>query len=175
MAYIPPAPFAWNYCPICGGALARQHDGESERPFCAGCHRYFYRNPVPATCCFVRGENNSLLFAQRGVEPCKGHWTLPGGFLELGETAEEGAARELREETGLTAARLMLVGVSTKQSLTSGAILLLGFLAADWAGEVRPAGDVHELRFFSKDTRPAMCFPVHQEILDIYDRAAAAI
>ena len=43
----------------------------------------------------------SLLWAQRGLEPQRGKWGIPGGFLELGETLAEGAARELHEETGI--------------------------------------------------------------------------
>ncbi len=73
----------------------------------------------------------------------------------------------------MTSARLRLVGVSTKQSPASGAILLLGFLAEGWQGELRAAGDVHSLRFFTRETRPKLCFPVHQEIIHLYDQMAA--
>jgi ADP-ribose pyrophosphatase YjhB (NUDIX family) len=49
--------------------------------------------------------DGGVLIIQRGIEPAKGHWALPGGFLETGESWQEGAAREVREETGLVLPR----------------------------------------------------------------------
>ena len=49
--------------------------------------------------------DDGVLIIQRGIEPAKGHWALPGGFLETGESWQEGAAREVREETGLNLPR----------------------------------------------------------------------
>ncbi|MGC9223685.1 MAG: NUDIX hydrolase [Terracidiphilus sp.] len=54
-------------------------------------------------------QEGRVLLARRGREPLKGHWTLPGGMLELGETLVDGAAREVREETGLIVEPLELV------------------------------------------------------------------
>jgi ADP-ribose pyrophosphatase YjhB (NUDIX family) len=167
----PPKPFAWNFCPICGAELAVAHDGQSDRPHCPRCHRFYYRNPVPAAACFVRRPTGELLFAQRAVEPCKGEWTLPGGFVELGETTEEAALRELREETGLIARSARLIGVSTRQSPLSGAIMVLGYLIEEWDGEqdMRPDTDAMDLRFFHRHERPDPPFRVHRDLLQIYD------
>jgi len=169
MAYEVSEAFAWNYCPTCGKPLVAADDGESERPHCAACRRFFYSNPIPATCCFVARKPDELLLVQRGVEPCKGAWTLPGGFMELGESAEEGARRELLEETGLHAARLRLLGVSTQQSPTSGAVMVLGYVAEEWQGDLRADSDVMDLRFFQEKERPPMPFHVHRELLSLYD------
>lgn len=173
--YEPPAPFDWRFCGTCGLALVLQHDGQSVRPHCVACRRFYYRNPVPATCCFVRRAPDELLFAQRAVHPCKGEWTLPGGFVELGETTEEAALRELREETNLRATRARLLGVSTKQSPISGAILVLGYVIDEWEGEedMRPDTDAMALRFYRREERPPVPFRVHQELLEIYDRLEA--
>jgi len=173
MTYEPPEPLAWNFCPICGRALSADDDGERERPHCVPCRRFYYDNPVPATCCFVSRGDGELLLVQRGVEPCKGQWTLPGGFMELGETAEEGARRELLEETGLRAARLQLLGVSTRQSPISGAIVVLGYVAEGCEGEMLPDSDVLDLRFFGKDERPRIPFSIHRELLALYDAQAS--
>lgn len=171
MSFVTPKPFAWNFCGTCGNALALAHDGQSEQPHCGPCRRFFYRNPVPAACCFVARENGDLLFTQRAVEPCRGEWTLPGGFIELGETAEEAALRELQEETNLRASSVELLGVSTKQSPHAGAVMVLGFVVLDWSGEeaMRPDSDALDLKFFSRDTRPTMPFSVHRELLALYD------
>lgn len=172
MAYDPPTPFNWNYCGTCGTPLAAGHDGQSDKPYCKACNRFFYLNPVPAACCFVARPNGELLFTQRAVEPCKGEWTLPGGFIELGESAQEAALRELQEETNLTASNVELLGVATRQSPNGGAIMVLGFVVTDWSGEraMRPDTDAMDLRFFTREERPSMPFGVHRELLALYDR-----
>ncbi|MCF6285611.1 MAG: NUDIX domain-containing protein [Candidatus Hydrogenedentes bacterium] len=171
MSYEAPEPFAWNYCGTCGAPLVMTHDGQSVQPHCAPCRRFFYRNPVPAACCFVRRGKDELLFTQRAVEPCKGEWTLPGGFIELGETAEEAVLRELLEETNLRASTVELLGVSTKQSPNVGAVMVLGFVVIDWSGEeaMRPDTDAMALRFFPRHARPTVPFSVHRELLALYD------
>ncbi|MFP4502127.1 MAG: NUDIX hydrolase [Candidatus Hydrogenedentota bacterium] len=170
MSYEPPERFAWNFCPICGMALVVTHDGQDDRPHCAACRRFYYRNPVPAACCFVRRGAGELLFARRAVHPAKGEWTLPGGFIELDETSEEAVLRELHEETGLTGYRPRLLGISTKQSPVSGAIMVIGYIIDTWEGELVPDTDASELRFFAKHERPPLPFSVHRELMAMYDR-----
>lgn len=169
MTYEVSEPFAWNFCPACGLRLVPADDGESDRPYCSVCRRFYYSNPTPATCCFVRGDAGSLLLVKRGIEPCKGQWSLPGGFLELGESPEEGAFRELLEETGLQANALRLLGASTRPSIHSGAVLVLAYLVEVWRGELLPGSDVQAARFFSLEERPPLAFSVHRELLALYD------
>ena len=69
-------------------------------------YRYHYQYPHPAvtTDCVIfgfDGERLNVLLIERGIEPYKGCWALPGGFIGMDQTAEESAMRELREETGL--------------------------------------------------------------------------
>ncbi len=166
-----PEPFPWNYCAACGKPLIQTLDGDQERPYCAACNRFYYHNPVPASCCFVRRGADELLFAQRAVEPCKGQWTLPGGYVELGETTEEAALRELLEETNLRASKVQLLGVNTQQSKTTGSIVVFGYLIEDWEGEgeMCPNSDAMDLRFFSKTDRPPVPFSAHRELIAMYD------
>jgi len=169
--FTPPRPMEYNYCPTCGQPLEARHDGQDERPHCVPCRRFYYRNPIPAACCFVMRDDGALLFARRAVQPCLGMWTLPGGFIELNETTEEAALRELTEETNLRATRARLVGVSTKQSPASGAVMVLGYHIEDWHGEeaMRPDTDASELRFFARHERPEVPFATHQELLRVFD------
>lgn len=163
-----PEPFAWNFCPICGAKLEPRDDGQSERPSCAACRRFYYLNPIPAACCLVR-RGGELLFVQRAVEPCKGLWSLPGGFVEVGETTEEAALRELEEETGLRGSGAHLIGASTKQSRHTGAVTVLAYLITHWEGALTPATDASEAGFFARDRRPPLAFEAHRELLGIFD------
>ena len=94
----PLSPF--RFCPICGGQSFIENNVKSMR--CRNCGFVYYANPSSATAAFiVRGDQ--LLVARRGKEPAKGTLDLPGGFVDMYETAEQGMARELMEETGLQA------------------------------------------------------------------------
>lgn len=169
MTYIPPERLVWNFCPICGRKLVLAHDGEADHPHCAPCHRFFYYNPVPATCCFLRRDDGALLLVRRGIEPCKGEWSLPGGFLELNESPEEGIIREIREETGFHISNIRLLGAKTKPSPINGAILVLGFTTEHWTGTLETGSDVMEAAFFLPHERPNLVFTVHRELLALYD------
>lgn len=161
--------FQWNYCPICSDKLHEADDGQSMRPHCARCNRFFYTNPVPAACCFLTNEDGQLLLVQRSIEPRKGMWSLPGGFVEIGETTDEAALRELEEETGLTGRGTRLLGACTRASKITGGVIVLGYSVDEWEGEMEAKTDAMALGFYAKEDRPPIAFEVHQELLKIYD------
>ncbi len=163
-----PVPFEWRFCPICATRLVPRDDGERKRPHCTVCRRFYYLNPIPAVCCFIT-RHDEILLAKRAIEPCRGEWCLPGGFIEMGETTEEAVVRELREETGLTVAGLRLIGASTQQSRYYGAVTVLGYVAERWSGEPRPDTDAMDLRFFGRQERPPLPFTAHRELMALFD------
>ena len=90
----------FHFCPVCGSSEFSVNNFKSKK--CAACGFTYYANPCSATAAFIlRGEE--LLVARRGKEPARGTLDLPGGFVDMQETVEEGMAREIREETGLQA------------------------------------------------------------------------
>ncbi len=89
----------FRYCPVCGSAAFEVSNEKSKR--CTDCGFKYYFNPSSATVAVITNEKGELLVARRGKEPAKGTLDLPGGFCDLHETAEEGVAREVMEETGL--------------------------------------------------------------------------
>lgn len=89
----------FEYCPRCGSNRFTENDCKSKR--CHECGFIYYFNPLAATVGIIRNSRNEILVATRSKEPAKGTLDLPGGFCDSFETAEEGVAREIMEETGL--------------------------------------------------------------------------
>ncbi|MDR0989222.1 MAG: NUDIX domain-containing protein [Prevotellaceae bacterium] len=90
----------FRYCPRCGAAQFNVYNEKSKRCECCGFVYYF--NPSAATVALITNQRGELLVCRRAKEPAKGTLDLPGGFLDLNENGEEGVAREVKEETGLT-------------------------------------------------------------------------
>ena len=88
----------FHFCPRCGSSHFNVHDFKSKR--CADCGFTYYFNPSAATVAVIVDEHGRLLTCRRAKEPAKGTLDLPGGFVDPGESNEEGLLREVREETG---------------------------------------------------------------------------
>jgi len=88
-----------NFCSHCAHQVEfRVPDGDTlPRYVCPNCHTIHYQNPRVVVGC-VPEYNGRLLLCKRAIEPRLGYWTVPAGFLENGETLEDGAARETWEE-----------------------------------------------------------------------------
>ena len=88
-----------NYCSNCGQQVSRRTpDGDThERWVCDACGRIHYQNPLPVVGC-VPERDGKILLCKRAIEPRYGYWTVPAGFMELGESLAQGAARETLEE-----------------------------------------------------------------------------
>jgi ADP-ribose pyrophosphatase YjhB (NUDIX family) len=108
-------------------------------------------------------EQGRALLIRRGSEPLLGEWSIPGGMLELGETLEEGVARELREETGLTIRVIELIEVFDRIYVesTAGAkegkkgprfhYVIVDYLCERLAGQAVAGSDVTEVAFASEN------------------------
>ena len=93
----------FSLCPVCGSDHFVVDSFKSKR--CEQCGFVYFANAAAAAAAFIcRG--GTLLVARRGKEPAAGTLDLPGGFIDMGETAEEGMAREVKEETGLEVKRM---------------------------------------------------------------------
>jgi ADP-ribose pyrophosphatase YjhB (NUDIX family) len=90
----------FNFCPYCGTRLERMEVFSQIRPACRQCGFVQFRDPKVAVIAFVTHKDKVLL-VRRAVEPSKGKWALPGGYMDAGEMPEEALSRELDEEVGL--------------------------------------------------------------------------
>jgi ADP-ribose pyrophosphatase YjhB (NUDIX family) len=116
-----------KYCSNCGSEhLKELIPAGDNRPrlVCMSCQTIFYSNPKIVVGCLALYEGKILL-CRRGIEPRYGKWNLPAGFMENGETVEEGALRELVEETG---AKGRLVGLQSVFNVLRAQQVYLTFL-----------------------------------------------
>lgn len=92
-----------HYCRKCGSPVEHRPPGDGDkrlRAVCPACGTVHYENPLMVVGTVPYTADGRVLLCQRAIEPRKGYWTLPAGFMELGETAAQGAARETQEEAG---------------------------------------------------------------------------
>ena len=132
--------------------------------------QYTYKYPRPAvtTDCVVfgfDGHDLKILLIERGSEPYKGAWAFPGGFLEMDETAEQGALRELKEETGLDLRNIKQVGAfSDVNRDPRDRVITIAFYALAKMDAVEGGDDAAQARWFALNEVPRLAFD-HEEIL----------
>ena len=130
---------------------------------------YKYPRPTVTTDCVVfgiEGNNINVLLIKRGNEPFKGLWALPGGFLNPDETAEEGALRELREETGLEAAEVeQLYTFSDPKRDPRDRVISIAYMAVVKLQDVKGEDDASEAKWFPLKEIPSLAFD-HELILN---------
>ena len=88
-----------KYCSDCGQPVSPKIPGDDnrERWVCDSCDRIHYQNPLIVVGC-VPEKDGKILLCKRAIEPRYGYWTVPAGFMELGESTSQGAIRETMEE-----------------------------------------------------------------------------
>lgn len=132
--------------------------------------KYCYKYPHPnvTTDCVIFGFDGArlmVLLIQRGMEPYKGRWAFPGGFLEMEESAEEGALRELREETGLRGAYIRQFHTFTApQRDPRERVITIAYYALVRMQDVKGGDDAADARWFALTEVPQLAFD-HDQIL----------
>ena len=102
------------YCPECGSPHFEVNNEKSKK--CTDCGFVYYFNPSSATVALILNEKKELLVCRRAKEPAKGTLDLPGGFIDMNETGEEGVSREVLEETGFRASVMDAVEACIEKS-----------------------------------------------------------
>jgi ADP-ribose pyrophosphatase YjhB (NUDIX family) len=139
------------YCPACGHPVTSTvlEPDHRTRLVCPEGH-VTWRNPrVVVGTLPVRGGR--VFLARRAIEPARGLWTYPGGFMELGESTQEGARRETEEETQLLVEIGRLIGVYSRPAVGQVTII---YEATVVGGEALPGAESLEVREFGPDDVP---------------------
>jgi ADP-ribose pyrophosphatase YjhB (NUDIX family) len=158
-----------KHCRNCGTAVVYRipDDGDvRERAVCPSCDTIHYENPLNVVGTVPYWEDRVLL-CKRNIEPRWGKWTLPAGFMELGETTAQGAARETDEEAG---AQIEMQGLITVLSVPRVGQVHLYYLARLLSDRFNPGHETIEARLFSEDEIPwdEIAFKTVKETLVCY-------
>ena len=167
-----------KHCRACGTAVAHRlpDDGDTKmRAVCPSCHTVHYENPlnVVGTIPTWGDHGEQVLLCKRNIEPRMGKWTLPAGFMELGETSSEGAARETDEEAG---ANFEMLGLFTVMNVARVGQVHFFYRARLLNTEFDPGHETMEARLFRESEIPweELAFRTVKETLEKYflDRRA---
>ena len=161
-------PRSIKHCRACGSPVhyVTPADDNRERATCTVCATVHYENPLN-----VVGTlpvwNDKVLLCRRNIEPRHGFWTLPAGFMELGETTEQGAIRETEEEAG---ARVELQGLYTLLNVARVGQLHLFYRARLLDTDFAPGPETIEAQLFSEAEVPwdELAFRTVRETLKHY-------
>ena len=142
-----------NYCSRCGAQLEfGEIEGEDrERLACPACGHIAYVNPRLVVTVFPITEAGELVLIRRGIEPGKGWWAQPGGFLEVDETVNQAAIRETWEETGLLVEPGEIIGLYTR---LEAAVVTIAYEARIVGGTAAPTAEALEIRTFAPEDIP---------------------
>lgn len=151
---LPPEP---RYCHQCGGNVLLRHVEEEHRDrlVCESCGMIHYLNPRVVAAAVPERDGAAgrpdLLLMRRALEPRRGAWTMPGGFVEVGESTEEAAARESEEEVGLAVEVTGLLGVYSRPAV---GIVVVVYRSRALGDEPQPGVEALDARWFTADAIP---------------------
>ena len=100
-----------HFCPRCGKPPTITFPRSIT---CSHCGYAAFYNPKPVACAIPQTADNELILMRRGFEPRRGHWSMPGGFVDLGESVQDAAIREVQEELNLKIDVTHLIGVYSR-------------------------------------------------------------
>ncbi|AKJ29601.1 NUDIX hydrolase [Caldimonas brevitalea] len=157
-----------KHCRACGAAVnyVVPADDNRDRAVCASCGTIHYENPLNVVGTLPIWQDQVLL-CRRNIEPRYGFWTLPAGFMELGETTEQGALRETEEEAG---ASVELQGLYTVMNVVRVGQVHLFYRARLLNTHFNPGPETIEARLFREDEVPwdELAFRTVRETLKCY-------
>ena len=161
-----------NHCRVCGTAVVYRlpDDGDTKsRAVCPSCGTVHYENPlnVVGTVPVWGAAGEQVLLCKRNIEPRRGKWTLPAGFMEMGETTSEGAARETVEEAG---AQFEMQDLFAVMNVASVGQVHLFYRARLLNIDFNPGHETMEARLFTESEIPwdEIAFKTIKETLRYY-------
>jgi ADP-ribose pyrophosphatase YjhB (NUDIX family) len=158
----------FRFCPVCGGGLRTLVLKETEpaRLVCASCEFVFYLDPKVAACSIVE-MGHRIVLLQRSIEPQKGKWVIPGGFVDRGEEVAKAALRETEEECGIRTRIKRLLGV---YSYPGRPVVVVVYVTEHVSGDLIVGDESMAMRLVSPEEIPwaDLAFPSTVDALRDY-------
>lgn len=155
-----------NYCLRCGSPLTRGEHFGAVRPVCPACGWVYFADPKVAAAALIE-QGDRVLLVRRAVDPLRGMWSLPAGFVDAGEDPAEAIRRECREETGLEVEVKGVLNVIYGQEHPRGAHIVIVYQARVIGGDLQAADDVDRAAFFERSALPELAFRTTRVILGL--------
>lgn len=153
-----------KFCPRCGGVLRLQPVANDPKPrfVCQACGFVFYQDPK-VSACTIPVIDGGVVLVRRAIDPGRGLWVFPGGYMDGDETVEEAAIRETREEVNLDVRLSGLVGVYSYRS----AVVVIVYACEVVGGELQIDRESQEVRIFRPEEIPwdQLAFPSTRDAL----------
>lgn len=146
-----------NYCPRCGHALEDKTAFGRVRRYCPACAQVIFREHQVAAGVLVIHQGR-LLLVRRVMEPQRGKWSLPAGFVDFDEDPAEAAVRECHEETGLEVEVTGLLDVIAGREHKRGADIVIVYCARVVGGKMEANDDADRVATFFPDALPPLAF-----------------
>lgn len=154
-----------TFCPACGARLTRQARFGKVRPVCPACGHIVFFDPKVAVVAFLK-QDNRVLLVKRGVDPGKGYWAFPAGYVDAGEKPEDAVRREVLEETGLCVSEVHLLDVFARDTHDGGtADIIIAYAANGLSGDLHPDDDADAVAWFGKDHLPDLVFTTTDKLV----------
>ncbi len=151
------APDWFAFCPRCGSPMRTQRVADKPRRVCPSCRYVYFTDPKVGVGVAVV-ENGRLLLVKRAMNPERGKWSLPAGFVDQGEDPKETAAREALEETGLIVQIEGVLDVFHNPPGAGGASVFILYRAQVIGGRLLAGDDAADAGFFALDQLPELAF-----------------
>jgi len=150
-----------KFCPQCATSMVIRFLHGRDRPACPVCGYVYYAGPKVAVGVLVAQEGR-LLLNRRAIDPGQGRWTFPSGYVDLGETTETAAIREVKEETGYDVTLTGLVGV---YSTLDRPVVLIVYAGDVVGGAPSNSDEVELLDTFDLRELPPLAFEHDRQII----------
>lgn len=161
---------AFRYCPYCRAELTDQSLFGRTRRTCPACGFVHFEDPKLGVAVLVE-EDGRVLLVRRAVDPARGAWCLPSGFVECDEHPAQAAARECWEETGLQVEVTDLLGLDCFADDARGRGVVIFYRARVTGGVLQAGDDADEVRFFKPQQLPAqIAFASNRRVLAAWRR-----
>jgi len=158
----------FQFCPVCGGRLesSKLKENEPTRLVCSDCHFIFYLDPKLVASSVVELDGRIVLL-RRGIEPQKGKWVVPGGYVDRGEAVEAAALRETEEECGIRTRIKNLLGI---YSYVGRPVVVVVYVTEYLTGNLTARDEALEVKLFRLEEIPwdDLAFPSTEDALKDY-------